>query len=253
MGLSAIKWIIGGIESIGELFLLLIQSVIWLFRPPYRVGVFIKALSFVGVGSLFIVCLTGTFTGMVFALQSLKAFRLFNAEGLVGSTVALALTRELAPVMTSLVVTGRVGSAIATELGTMKVTEQIDALNTMAVNPVQYLVMPRVLAALIMVPILCMYFNLVGMFGAYLVAVRLMGVDPGVFVARVIQYVQPSDITSGLIKAAVFGLTIALVGCHKGLKASGGAAGVGEATTQSVVVGSVLILVLDYFLTVLLY
>ncbi|MCA9522924.1 MAG: ABC transporter permease [Myxococcales bacterium] len=251
--LSILHLLRRAVESVGDIFLLFFETLVWMFRPPYRVRLFVEALSFIGVGSLFIVCLTGTFTGMVFALQSYKAFRLFNAETLVGSTVALALTRELAPVLTSLMVTGRVGSAIATELGTMKVTEQIDALNTMAVNPLQYLVVPRMLAALIMVPILCMYFNLVGMVGAYLVAVKFVGVDSGLFVAKVMKYVRPSDITSGLIKAAVFGVTIAVVGCYKGINASGGAAGVGVATTQSVVLSSVLILVQDYFLTVLMF
>jgi phospholipid/cholesterol/gamma-HCH transport system permease protein len=210
-------------------------------------------MEFVGVGSLFIVLLTGLFTGAVFALQGASAFRLFNAESLVGSTVALSLAKELSPVLTGLMVTGRAGSGIATELGTMRVTEQIDALETMAVNPVQYLVVPRFLAGVVMVPALSVLFTLVGMCGAYFVGVVLMNIDPGVFLGKTRWLVAPKDITDGLIKATVFGGVLTLVGCYKGFYASGGARGVGIATTQSVVVSSVAILVADYFLTAMMF
>jgi phospholipid/cholesterol/gamma-HCH transport system permease protein len=242
-----------GIEGFGNALILLWEAMLWLFRPPLRPLLFFQAMEFIGVGSLFIVVLTGLFTGMVFAVQTIHTFRLFNAETLVGSVVSLALMRELAPVLTSLMVTARVGSAIATEIGTMQVTEQVDALYTMAVNPIQYLVTPRVVAGMLMLPLLTAFCDLVGIGGAYYVSVHLLGVDGGMFLDKIQYYATPWDVTSGLVKASVFGLILTLVGCHKGLKASGGARGVGTATTQSVVLSSILILVADYFLTLLLY
>ena len=197
--------------------------------------------------------LTGLFTGAVFALQGAGAFRLFNAESLVGPTVGLSLARELSPVLTGLMVTGRAGSGIATELGTMRVTEQIDALYTMAVNPVQYLVVPRFIAGLIMVPILSVLFTMIGMVGCYFVGVVLLGIDQGVFIEKVRWFVDARDLINGLIKACVFGGILTMVGCYKGFYASGGARGVGLATTQSVVVSSVLILIADYFLTAMMF
>ena len=213
----------------------------------------LQSMDFVGVGSLFIIGLTGTFTGAVSSLQAAYAFSTFNAEAMVGATVALSLSKELSPVLTSLLVTGRAGSGVATELGTMRVTEQIDALYTMAVNPVQYLIVPRFLAGLIMVPLLSALFTLVGMGGCFFVGVTLLGIDEGIFMAKVQWLVDPDDITSGLIKACVFGGILTMVGCYKGFYAAGGARGVGLATTQSVVVSSVLILVSDYFLTAMMF
>ena len=240
-------------EGFGSCLILLAESFVWLLRPPFRWRLFFQAMEFTGVGSLFIVILTGLFTGMVFAVQTINTFRLFNAETLVGSVVSLALMRELSPVLTSLMVTARVGSAIATELGTMRVTEQVDALYTMAVNPIQYLVTPRVMAAILMLPVLTGFCDLVGIGGAYYVSVHLMGVDGGMFLDKIRMYADWWDVVSGMIKASVFGMILAVVGCHKGLNASGGARGVGMATTESVVVSSILILVVDYFLTLLLY
>lgn len=246
-------YVLETVEAVGNTVLMAWESVVWLFRPPYRWRVFLQSLEFVGVGSFFIVVLTGAFTGMVMAVQTMYAFKLFNAESLVGTTVALALSRELAPVLTGLMVTGRVGSAIATEIGTMNVTEQIDALRTMAVNPVQYLVTPRVFAAVAMMPLLCMLCTIVGIGGAWLVAVQGLGLDEGVFFDRIVNVMLPWDVWSGIIKAAVFGFAIAVVSCYKGFHAEGGARGVGVATTQAVVVSSVSILVLDYFLTVIMF
>jgi phospholipid/cholesterol/gamma-HCH transport system permease protein len=245
--------VLGLVEGFGSCLILLAESFVWLLRPPFRWRLFFQAMEFTGVGSLFIVILTGLFTGMVFAVQTINTFRLFNAETLVGSVVSLALMRELSPVLTSLMVTARVGSAIATELGTMRVTEQVDALYTMAVNPIQYLVTPRVMAAILMLPVLTGFCDLVGIGGAYYVSVHLMGVDGGMFLDKIRMYADWWDVVSGMIKASVFGMILAVVGCHKGLNASGGARGVGMATTESVVVSSILILVVDYFLTLLLY
>lgn len=251
MGL--LRAIAGGIEGFGQGLILLWEGLYWMVRPPYRWRLLLRQMEFIGAGSLFIVLLTGLFTGMVFAVQTIHTFRLFNAETLVGSVVSLALMRELAPVLTALMVTGRVGSAIATEIGTMVVTEQVDALATLAVHPVQYLVSPRLLAAVLMLPVLTAFCDVVGIGGAYYVSVYLMGVDGGMFLDKIRLHADSWDVLSGLIKAAVFGLILALVGCHKGLRATQGARGVGIATTQSVVLSSVLILASDYFLTLLLY
>ncbi len=225
----------------------------WLgLLPPWRLGLVFKQMDFVGVGSFLIIAVTGFFTGAVFTLQSNIAFSLFGAEGFTGSTVALSLTRELSPVLAGLMVTGRVGSAMAAELGTMRVTEQIDALEVMAVNPVKYLVSPRLLAATVMMPCLCMTYTVVGMIGSWLVGTRYLGIDDNVFWKRVWLYVDPDDLWNGLIKAAIFGVIIAVVGCYRGFGASGGAEGVGRATTGAVVIASVAILISDYFVTSLL-
>jgi len=225
----------------------------WTIRPPYRVQNFFVQLDFVGVGSIFIVALTGLFSGMVFAHQSARAFQIFNAESLVGPTVALTITRELAPVFTALMVTMRAVSAMTTELGTMRVTEQVDALETMAVNPIQYLLVPRVLAGLIMVPVLVMVFDSTGMAGGYLIAVGVHGVSAGTFLSRTQQWMEAADIFEGLVKGAVFGLTVALIGCYKGFGASGGAKGVGQATTQAMVASALSIFVLDYLVGITLH
>ena len=222
------------------------------FRRPFRVRSLLRQMSEIGVGSFVIIAITGFFTGAVFTLQSNLAFRMFGAEGFTGSTVALSLTRELSPVLTALMVTGRSGSGIAAEIGTMRVTEQIDALKVMGVHPIQYLVTPRVLAGLIMTPCLTMTYNVIGMTGSWLVGVRYLRIDNNVFWSRVWEYVDPDDILNGLIKAACFGLILTVVGCYKGFHASGGAKGVGRATTRAVVIASVSVLISDYFITSLL-
>lgn len=241
------------VEDIGGLASLLFDVLRWGARPPFRVVNLMAQLDFVGVGSVLIVALTGIFSGMVFAHQSARAFELFNAKSLVGPTVTLTITRELAPVFSALMVTMRAGSAMCTELGTMRVTEQVDALETMAVNPVQYLLVPRVLAGLIMVPMLVMVFDLAGVGGGYFVSVAVKGVTAGTFISRTQQWLDPEDIAEGLIKGAVFGLYVALVACFKGYNASGGAKGVGQATTEAMVLSALGIFVLDYFVGVILH
>jgi phospholipid/cholesterol/gamma-HCH transport system permease protein len=200
-------------------------------------------------GSLFVVGLTGLFTGMVFALQLVYAFGLFNAQSLVGATVELSLARELAPIFTCIVLVARVGSAVATELGTMRVTEQIDALETMAVDPINYLVVPRIVSSAIAAPLLTMLFNTIAMVGAYGVAVFLKDLDPGTFLNRLQLLVEVGDITNGLGKASVIGFIVTLIACFRGFKAEGGARGVGMATTQAVVGGLVAIFAIDYVYT----
>jgi phospholipid/cholesterol/gamma-HCH transport system permease protein len=240
-------------SEIGEFVLISAEVLVGCFRPPFRFWLWVQQMEFVGVGSLFIIILTGTFSGAVFTLQSVYAFSMFNMESMVGATVTLAMTREIAPVLTALMITGRAGSAMATELGTMRVTEQIDALKSMAVSPTQYLFVPRFLAALVMFPALTMVFNLVAVAGSYLVGVEMWGIDPGNFIQKIRWFVQAHDVTSGLIKSAVFGGFVTLVSCFKGYKAEGGARGVGNATTRAVVIGSVSIMIMDYFLTVLMF
>ncbi|MBU0516171.1 MAG: ABC transporter permease [Proteobacteria bacterium] len=241
------------VDQMGQILLLLLRAVIWTFRPPFRWFLVVKQMEFVGVKSLPVVILTGTFSGGVFALQSYYGFNQFGAEGYVGPVVALALTRELGPVLTALMVTGRAGSAMAAELGTMRVTEQIDALTVMAANPVQYLVVPRIIAGLVMMPLLTIIADLLGIVGGYLVTVRLLGVDGGLYIAKTVEYLGVADVLNGLVKALVFGLIMSLIGCYKGYYTRGGAEGVGQATTQAVVFASLTIIISDYFLTAVMF
>ncbi len=239
----------GFINTTGRMGIMLFQAVMYAFIPPIKFKNIFKQMEFVGVQSLFVVVLTGSFTGMVLALQSYNALKRFGAESLVGPTVALSMARELGPVLTGLMVTGRAGSAMATELGTMRVTEQIDALFTMAVNPVKHLVVPRVLAGVLMFPVLAVITNFVGVVGGYMVGVKLLGINSGVYIGRTVDFVQVDDIMTGLIKSVVFGLITTLVACYHGFYASGGAEGVGKAATSSVVLASVMILVSDYLMS----
>lgn len=242
-------WVIARIRSLGERLLFVRQAVAWLFRPPFRASVFFKQMEFIGVKSIGIVLLVGVFSGGVFALQTGYAFALFNADTLVGATVGIALARELAPVFTSLMVVARAGSAMAAELGSMAVTEQVDALHAMAVNPLQYLVAPRLLAGFLMVPFLTGFFNAIGLLGAYFVGVYLLNIPEGPFLKQLDYYLDADDVVQGLCKAAVFGFVLAAISTYQGMTTQGGAEGVGRATTKAVVYSSVCILVMDYFLT----
>jgi phospholipid/cholesterol/gamma-HCH transport system permease protein len=241
------------IKEIGRVLLLLVDTIRWSFYPPFRVDLLFQQMERVGVKSALVVILTGIFTGMVLALQSFHATRKFGAETLVGVTVALSMTRELGPVLTSFMVTGRAGSAMAAEIGAMRVTEQIDALFAMAVNPIKYLIVPRVLASIVVVPILTAIADFVGIMGGYFMGVTILGINAGAFVANMEKYVELNDIYHGIIKAAVFGLILSIIGCYKGYTATGGAEGVGKATTQSVVQSAVAILAANYFLTAAMF
>src|SRR3954468_2982673 len=237
------------IEGLGELSMFIGQSVLAIFRRPYRIGLLMTQLEFMAYGSMFVVGLTGLFTRMVLALQTVYAFGLFNAQSLVGATVEISLARELATIFTCIVLVARGGSAPAPELGTMRVTEQIDALETMAVDPLNYLVAPRIVAAAIAAPLLTMLFNAIALFGAYMIAVWLKDLSPGTFLNRLQTLVQVKDITSGLGKAAVIGFVVTLIAAYRGYRAEGGARGVGIATTQAVVGGLVAIFAIDYVYT----
>ncbi|MBN2515281.1 MAG: ABC transporter permease [Deltaproteobacteria bacterium] len=241
------------IEEMGKILLLFISIISWMVRPPLKLRLIFKQMEFVGVKSIYVVVLTGTFTGMVLALQSYYGFRMFSAESLVGSTVALSMTRELGPVLTALMVTARAGSAMAAELGTMRVTEQIDALSVMATNPVKHLIVPRVIASVIMLPILTIVSDFMGIIGGYFVGVMVLHINKGIFVKNITRYVDLGDLYNGLTKAAVFGLILSLVGCYKGFNTTGGAEGVGKATTEAVVLASITILISDYFLTAIMF
>ena len=239
--------------DLGAVFTLFVQVVSWVVRPPSEIRNIVKQMEEVGIRSMPVVLVTATFTGMVLALQSYSGFQRFGATSFVGSVVALSITRELGPVFAGLMVSGRVGASMAAELGTMKVTEQIDALVTLATNPVKYLVVPRVVAATIVLPVLVVFADLLGIVGGYFVSVYLMGANPYVYVAKTYQYLEFNDIYTGLVKASVFGTLIALISCHHGFAAQGGAEGVGRATTRAVVASSMMVLVSDYFMTSLMF
>jgi phospholipid/cholesterol/gamma-HCH transport system permease protein len=240
--------VLGPVAVFGEHVRLAGDAIRWLFRPPFRGRLILEQMEFIGVGSLPIIILVGLFTGMVAAIQAVLVLQIFQQERWAGLAVGIALASDLAPVFTALMITARAGSGIATELGSMRVSEQIDALVTLSVNPVQYLVTPRIVAAVIMVPIMCMVFNFVGLLGGYLVTVVLYHVDFGQVSALFRFWVDPLDYIKGLIKATIFGFTIAVAACYQGFNVRGGAKEVGRATTRAVVVGSVSVLVLDYFL-----
>jgi phospholipid/cholesterol/gamma-HCH transport system permease protein len=241
------------VEELGAFFLFFFQAITHIVRPPLFIKQLFKQMEFIGIRSTPVVMLTGIFSGMVSALQTYHGFSLFGAESLVGSTTALGLLREVGPVLAALMVTARAGSAMTAEIGIMRVTQQIDALVVMGVNPFHYLIIPRIVATIIMMPMLTLIFDSIGMIGSYLVGTAVLGIDKGVFMARVIEYVGYTDLFSGLIKSAFFGAILAIVGCYKGYSTSGGAEGVGQAATQSVVLSSVSILIADYVLTAIMF
>jgi phospholipid/cholesterol/gamma-HCH transport system permease protein len=245
--------IITFIEEMGLVAQLFGNAIKWLFRPPLRLQHIIAQMEEVGFNSIPVVLITASFTGMVLALQSYIGFKRFSAESLVGTVVSLSMTRELGPVLTGLMVAGRIGAAMAAELGTMRVTEQIDALVTLGVNPVKYLVVPRLVAGVMMLPLLAILSDILGVTGGYFVSVNMLGANPVVYLRRSTDFLKLNDIYSGLLKAAVFGGIIAIIGCYKGFYAEGGAEGVGKATTGAVVISCMLILITDYFLTALLF
>lgn len=238
----------GAIALFGEHVLLLSRSLMWLLRPPFRLRLILDQMEFVGVGSLPIIMLVGFFTGAVTSLQAILALSLFEQQRYVGFGVGVSLARELAPVFTALMITARAGSGMATELASMKITEQVDALTTFAVNPVQYLVTPRLIASALMLPVMSMVFNVVGLVGVYVVAILSYHIDLGQVLALFRWGVDPIDYVEGLIKAFFFGVTMATCACYQGLSVRGGAKEVGLATTRAVVSTSVTVLVLDYFL-----
>ncbi|HYB20546.1 MAG TPA: ABC transporter permease [Thermodesulfobacteriota bacterium] len=246
-------WIMRFLDESGRVMILFLKTVHFIFRPPFDLRNILKQVEYVGIKSVPVVLITGAFTGMVLALQSYTGFKRFNAEAFVGTVVALSMTRELGPVLSGLMVSGRVGSAMAAELGTMQVTEQIDALYTLAINPIKYLVVPRFLASLIVMPILTAFADVLGILGGYLISVILLGSNPTIYIRRTYDYLDLEDVYIGLFKACIFGMIIATIGCYQGINTRGGAEGVGKGTTNAVVISSLLVLVANYFITALFF
>jgi phospholipid/cholesterol/gamma-HCH transport system permease protein len=250
--------------SIGHLFFLFLASSgrlsififnsLWLgIRPPYYPRQLLRQLKDMGYNSLAVVGLTALFTGMVLALQSYTGFTRFSAEGAVATVVVLSITRELSPVMAGLMVAGRVGASMAAEIGTMRVTEQIDALSTLSTNPLKYLVVPRIIAGVTMLPLLVLMGDIIGVFGGYVVSIYKLGFNPASYLQQTREFLEPIDVISGLVKSSFFGFCIATMSCYQGYYSKGGAQGVGAATTNAVVSSSVLILVLNYLLTAIFF
>jgi phospholipid/cholesterol/gamma-HCH transport system permease protein len=244
--------IIDGITNLGNFVVFLIASLFYILLPPYKLRLTIRQLRTIGAESFFLVGLIGLFTGMVLGLQGYNTLHRFGSEGALGTVVALVLVRELGPVLAALMVTARAGSAMAAELGSMQATEQIDALSVMAINPVQYLVSPRVMAGVISLPLLTAMFDVIGIWGGWAVGVGLMGAPNGPFFNGIAQNMSGHDILTGVYKALVFGVVVMWVCCYKGYHAQRMATGVSRATTEAVVLSSVLILAWDYFLTSIL-
>lgn len=237
------------LEATGKLALFTAVSVSHCFRPPIYLRQVLRQMVDIGYYSLPVVGLTALFTGMVLALQSYSGFARFQAEGAIATVVVLSITRELGPVLAGLMVAGRIGAAMAAEIGTMRVTEQIDALSTLSTNPFKYLISPRLIAGLTMLPLLVLVADIVGVFGGFLVSVYRLGFNPSTYIQRTWEFLKVVDVVSGLVKAGVFGFVIALMGCYFGYNSKGGAQGVGQATTNAVVAASILILVFNYLIT----
>jgi len=247
------NWLVRLTEEVGKASLLALQAVYFLFKKPPKPRHFIDQFTYIAAETSLVVLVTSTFTGGVIALQTYSTFHRFNAEYLIGAVVALSMGRELGPVLTSLMVVARVGSAMTANIGTMRITQQIDALEVMAVNPVRYLVTPRIFATTLGVPLLTVISNVAGMFGGWLVATKLFKVNEYLYWQKMIDLTEFYDIVGGLYKAFVFGFIIAAVSCYFGFYTTGGTEGVGRSTTNSVVTASMLILITDYFLTAIIF
>ena len=241
------------LESVGRFALIGARTVSGAVWFPYRIKNIVLQVKKIGVDTLPIVTLMAIFTGMVLAVQTYYQFRQVGMEIFIGALVGLSMARELGPILTSIIVAGRVGSAIAAEIGSMKVTEQVDALKTLAVDPYKYLGVPRLLACFFMVPVLTVYAVFIGITGGFMISVFKYGLQGSEYMDKMIMFVRPIDIMSGITKSFFFGLIIALIGCYKGFNTEGGAEGVGRSTTSSVVTSSILILVLDFFLSLVLF
>lgn len=244
--------IISSVSDFGRAWVFLFEVLYKSLTPPYRLGLLTEQLFSIGVQSISVVALVGGFTGAVLAVQGEYTLSKFGATAYTGSAIALSLIRELGPVLTALMVNGRAGSAMTAELGIMKITEQVDALRSMAVDPMRHLMVPRVLAGVISVPLLTSIFNVVGIIGGYAVAVWTLDLSSGTFYSEMVSSVRDVDVISGFVKSIVFGLCFSWVACYKGWTCGFGAVGVNRATTDAVVTSSVVILVIDYFLTSIL-
>ncbi|MGQ0663200.1 MAG: MlaE family ABC transporter permease [Pseudomonadota bacterium] len=249
-GLAVIgRFALGFLELTGRIAIFTAVAVSHCLRPPWYPQLIGRQMLDIGYFSLPVVGLTALFTGMVLALQSYTGFARFSAEGAVATVVVLSVTRELGPVIAGLMVAGRIGASMAAEIGTMRVTEQIDALSTLATNPIKYLVAPRLIAGLTMLPLLVVVADIIGVFGGYMVGIYKLGFNPGAYLKRTFDYLEFVDVFSGLVKAVAFGFLVSLMGCYHGYHSQGGAQGVGRAATDAVVSASILILVFNYAIT----
>ncbi len=244
---------LGLLAQIGRLSLFTFQAVTSCFRPPIYWYHILQQILRIGYFSLPVVGLTAFFTGGALALQIYLGGNRYGAEAIVPQIVVLGITRELGPVIAGLMVAGRVAAAIAAEIGTMRVTEQIDALTTLATNPIKYLVVPRLIAAVLSMPVLVAIADSIGVFGGYVVSTQSLGFSGGIYLKNTVDFMTHADVVSGLYKAAAFGFIIALMGCYNGFHSKGGAQGVGAATTNAVVSSSILILAANYLLTSILF
>lgn len=244
---------LGFLAATGRLTAFAVTATSHIVRPPVYPRLILRQMVEIGYYSLPVVGLTTLFSGMVLALQSFTGFARFSAEGAVATVVVLSMTRELGPVLAGLMVAGRIGAAMAAEIGTMRVTEQIDALSTLSTNPHKYLIAPRLIAGLTMLPLLVLVGDIIGVFGGYIIGVYKLGFNPGIYLKNTWQYLEFMDVFSGVVKAACFGFIVALMGCYNGYHSRGGAQGVGAATTNAVVSASILILVSNYIITELFF
>ncbi|MEO5372867.1 MAG: ABC transporter permease [Alphaproteobacteria bacterium] len=241
------------LQHTGRLTIFTGRAISHCVRPPFYPRLIWRQMVEIGYYSLPVVGLTCLFSGMVLALQSHTGFARFSAEGAVATVVVISITRELGPVMAGLMVAGRIGASMAAEIGTMRVTEQIDALTTLSTNPFKYLLAPRLIAGLTMLPLLVLVGDIVGVFGGYLIGTYKLGFNPNSYISRTWEYMEALDVISGLVKAAAFGFLVALMGCYHGYHSRGGAQGVGQATTNAVVSASILILTSNYIITELFF
>ncbi len=242
-------YILNFFAALGRLSRFAGRAVMHCFTPPFFPSQLMRQFIDIGYYSLPVVGLTALFTGMVLALQSYTGFTRFNAEGAIAGVVVLSITRELSPVLAGLMVAGRVGAAIAAEIGTMRVTEQIDALRTLSVNPFKYLIAPRVIAATLTLPILVLIGDVIGVYGGYVVSIYSLGFSPAGYLSQTWDTVTQIDVVSGLWKAGAFGFIVSIMGCYHGFNSARGAQGVGAATTNAVVSSSILILIFNYLIT----
>jgi phospholipid/cholesterol/gamma-HCH transport system permease protein len=242
------SWAISAVRRMGHMFLFLLNSIYFIFIPPFKFNALFRQIRFFGNKSMVIILLTGAFTGMVLAIQLFYTLRKFGSEALLGPAIALTLIRELGPVLSALMVTGRAGSALTAEIGIMRITEQIDALTAMALSPIRYLIVPNIVAGIVVFPLLAAIFDLVGIYSGYVIAVNLLDMSEGTYFSQIEAFVEMEDIRQGLWKSFSFGIIVSWISCYKGYHTVYGAEGVSKSTTEAVVMSSVLILIWDYFL-----
>ncbi len=245
------RWVLSILRTMGKMLIFLGESFYLMFAPPFKYKLLLRQIRFFGTKSLVVILLTGAFTGMVLAIQLYYTLRKFGSDALLGPAVALSLIRELGPVLSALMVTGRAGSSLTAEIGIMRISEQIDVLSTMALNPLKYLSVPNISAGIIVFPLLAAIFDVIGIYGGYIVGVKLLGISSGTYFSQMEHFLDMGDIRMGLYKSVSFGIIVSWVSCYKGFhtdETGYGAEGVSKATTEAVVMSSVLILIWDYFL-----